>query len=108
MAPLGNFTPGSRRVSSRRAFQLKDHAPERPPKGGRRRGSDRTSRPGDTVRQSGIYEVVHERHHRVTHEVVMISGDQFPPCETCREHVRFKLVRAATYIFYDQDFEGGA
>ncbi len=94
--------------SSRRSliFQLK----QGPPKGlarGRRAGGDRYFRPGDTVRQSGIYEVLHEREHRVTHEVVMISGDQFPPCETCREKVRFKLLRAATYIFYDQDFETG-
>jgi hypothetical protein len=85
-------------------FQLR-HDPPKGPSRGRRAAADRYFRPGDTVRQSGIYEVLHDREHRVAHEVVMISGDQFPPCETCREKVRFKLSRAATYIFYDQDFE---
>lgn len=62
-------------------------------------------RPGDTVRQSGIYEVIHDAEHRAAHEVVMISGDQFPNCETCDQKVRFRLVRTAPYIFQDQDFE---
>jgi len=62
-------------------------------------------KPGDTVRQSGIYEVVHDRAHRDAHEVVMISGDAFPNCETCDQNVRFRLVRTAPYIFQDQDFE---
>ncbi len=88
-------------------FQLKQGPPKGPSRG-RRAGSDRYFRPGDTVRQSGIYEVLHDREHREVHEVVMISGDQFPSCETCHETVRFKLLRAATYIFYDQDFETGA
>lgn len=87
-------------------FDLKQGPPKGPPRG-RRSAADRNFRPGDTVRQSGIYEVLHDREHRDTHEVVMISGDQFPPCETCRDKVRFKLIRAATYIFYDQDFETG-
>lgn len=62
-------------------------------------------RPGETVRQSGIYEVVHDREHRATHDVVMISGDTFPNCETCDQNVRFRLMRTAPYIFQDQDFE---
>jgi hypothetical protein len=51
--------------------------------------------------------VLHDAEHRAFHEVVMISGDHFPTCKTCRDRVRFKLVRAATYIFDDQDFETG-
>src|SRR5689334_15434359 len=62
-------------------------------------------RPGDSVRQSGIYEVIHDQEHRSAHEVVMISGDSFPNCETCDQSVRFRLVRTAPYIFQDQDFE---
>ena len=62
-------------------------------------------RPGDAVKQSGIYEVVHHMEHRAAHEVVMISGDAFPTCETCEQDVRFQLVRTAPYIFQDQDFE---
>ena len=65
----------------------------------------KSHRPGDTVRESGIYEVTHDREHRAAHEVVMIAGDQFPNCETCDQSVRFRLMRTAPYIFQDQDFE---
>jgi hypothetical protein len=60
---------------------------------------------GDPVPQSGIYEVVHARAHRAAHEVVMLSGDVFPPCDSCDQAVRFRLVRTAPYIFQDEDFE---
>lgn len=69
------------------------------------RASGRRYRAGETVRQSGIYEVIHDRAHRDAHEVVMISGEFFPNCETCKERVRFRLVRTAPYIFQDEDFE---
>jgi len=69
------------------------------------RPNSRRYRCGDTVRQSGIYEVIHDREHREAHEVVMISGEHFPDCETCKEKVRFRLVRTAPYIFQDEDFE---
>jgi hypothetical protein len=95
-----------RQSVNRSAFWLKQDLPSGSSRGSRR-GNGRQYRPGDTVRTSGIYEVIHDREHRASHEVVMISGDQFPPCDTCRERVRFKLVRAATYIFFDQDFETG-
>lgn len=73
---------------------------------GRSRQPDRRIfRPGDTVRQSGIYEVIHERDHRAAHEAVMVSGDLFPTCDFCADKVRFRISRAATYIFHDQDFE---
>ncbi|HWG48817.1 MAG TPA: hypothetical protein VN669_03945 [Candidatus Acidoferrales bacterium] len=60
---------------------------------------------GQPVVETGIYEVIHDREHRTTHEVVMLSGDAFPPCDTCAERVRFRLVRTAPYIFQDEDFE---
>ncbi len=78
-------------------------------KSGRHGGSrpnGRRYRAGEVVRQSGIYEVVHDRDHREAHEVVMISGERFPDCETCKEKVRFCLIRTAPYIFQDEDFEG--
>lgn len=62
-------------------------------------------RPGDPVHESGIYEVVHGREHRSTHEVVMLKGTLFPTCDSCSENVRFRLVRTAPYIFQDGDFE---
>lgn len=69
------------------------------------RSNDRRYRSGEVVRQSGIYEVLHDRGHRESHEVVMISSDRFPDCETCKDKVRFRLVRTAPYIFQDEDFE---
>lgn len=60
---------------------------------------------GDVIPESGIYETVHENAHRGVHEVVMIKGDLFPPCDTCAERVRFKLIRSAPYIFNDEDFK---
>lgn len=60
---------------------------------------------GDVVKESGIYEAIHEGEHRPTHDVVMIASDRFPACDTCSERVRFRLVRTAPYIFSDEDFE---
>jgi len=81
-------------------------------RGGRkRRHSGGPERPGilfnagAPVQETGIYEVVHDREHRIAHEVVMLSGDAFPLCDTCAGRVRFRLVRTAPYIFQDEDFE---
>jgi len=60
---------------------------------------------GQPVVETGIYEVLHHAAHRNPHEVVMLSGDSFPPCDTCADNVRFRLVRTAPYIFQDEDFE---
>ena len=60
---------------------------------------------GDVIAESGIYETIHENAHRGPHEVVMIKSDLFPPCDTCADRVRFRLIRSAPYIFNDVDFE---
>ena len=85
-------------------FRLQGGGSGKPGHSGRR-SNERRFRSGEVVRQSGIYEVLHDREHRETHEVVMISGEHFPDCETCKEKVRFRLVRTAPYIFQDEDFE---
>ena len=61
-------------------------------------------KPGATVPESGIYEVIHDNDHRQAHDAVMIVGNAFPACETCEDRVRFRIVRTAPYIFQDQDF----
>jgi len=71
---------------------------------GRRRDGKMFSA-GQPVTESGIYEVVHDRAHRTAHEVVMLKGDSFPPCDNCAARVRFRLIRTAPYIFQDEDFE---
>lgn len=60
---------------------------------------------GETVRETGIYEVIHDRGHRTAHEVVLLAADSFPACDSCGLLVRFRLVRTAPYIFQDEDFE---
>jgi hypothetical protein len=60
---------------------------------------------GQPVIETGIYEVLHDKSHRTAHEVVMLSGDSFPICDTCSDRVRFRLIRTAPYIFQDEDFE---
>ncbi len=60
---------------------------------------------GSAVRESGIYEVLHDDNHRTSHEVVMIADDLFPTCDTCDNRVRYRVLRTAPYIFSDEDFE---
>jgi len=72
---------------------------------GRPDRSSTTHAAGEVVRETGIYEVIHDQHHRTAHEVVMLNGDSFPSCDTCQERVRFRLIRTAPYIFQDEDFE---
>ena len=60
---------------------------------------------GEVVRESGIYEVIHEGPHRDSHEVVLLAAELFPSCDICSERVLFRLVRSAPYIFTDRDFE---
>jgi hypothetical protein len=84
--------------------RIKGGGPQRPHSGGSERWNSLFSA-GETVRETGIYEVIHDREHRAAHEVVMLKGDAFPPCDTCEQRVRFRLVRTAPYIFQDEDFE---
>lgn len=60
---------------------------------------------GSPVRESGIYEVLHDANHRSAHEVVMIANDLFPACDVCDNRVRYRVLRTAPYIFSDEDFE---
>jgi hypothetical protein len=72
---------------------------------GRRDRSVTSYSAGDIVKETGIYEVIHDQQHRTAHEVVLLNGDSFPPCDSCQERVRFRLIRTAPYIFQDEDFE---
>jgi hypothetical protein len=74
---------------------------------GHRRGPSKHGKiflPGQPGPETGIYEVIHDRAHRVAHEAVMHREDLFPVCDQCDTRVRFKLVRTAPYIFDDEDF----
>ena len=88
-----------RRLVAHRGDDPKQHGP-------RQRGDHRTIfAAGQTIPESGIYEVMHENQHRATHESVMVKGDRFPFCDSCHDRVRFRVVRTAPYIFHDEDFD---
>lgn len=60
-------------------------------------------RPGELIRETGIYRVYHAD-HRVSHEVTLIADETFPPCSHCQEQVHFQLVRLAPRIHQDASF----
>ncbi len=92
----------TRKRTARLLFVAK--GPRNPRSGHGRTPQGPTFRAGEIVRQSGIFEVIHDHAHRTAHEVVMIQGDAFPTCDTCFDRVRFRLIRTAPYIFQDDDF----
>lgn len=57
---------------------------------------------GDKVPQSGIYAAAHSGAHRNAHCILLLANEAFPGCGSCR--VTFHLLRAAPYIFEDDDF----
>jgi hypothetical protein len=64
-----------------------------------------TFKPGDTVPRSGIYRVTHDKQHAAEHEVTVIYGKKFPPCNHCGAHPRFALVRYAQHIEQNDHFK---
>ena len=55
-------------------------------------------KPGQTVPESGIYQVNHDHHHAATHEVTAVRGEPFPPCRNCGKGITYTLVRAAHHV----------
>jgi CheY-like chemotaxis protein len=47
--------------------------------------------PGELVRDSGVYAVIHSD-HRPRHESTLLAGTKFPSCKVCGAEVRFSLV----------------
>lgn len=58
----------------------------------------KTYKPGDTCEASGIYKVTHDQKHAEEHEVTVVYGKTFPPCNKCGQHPRFKAVKLAHHI----------
>jgi hypothetical protein len=65
---------------------------------------DNLFKPGEKVPDSGIYKIVHDRNHRVDHEVTCIANERFPPCHGCGKGVRFRLFMKALHFSELEEF----
>jgi hypothetical protein len=62
-------------------------------------------KPGDECARSGIYRVVHDDEHTKEHEVTVVYGKTFPPCNHCGHHPRFILEKGAQHIDHNDWFK---
>ena len=58
---------------------------------GKRLRIGKTFRPGDLVRTSGVYELLHSSPHAVGQRVMYFEGSRFPRCRTCKEGMFYRL-----------------
>jgi len=67
--------------------------------------SEQLYHPGEHAPVSGVYEVIH-RVHRDAHQVLIIRGEELPPCRVCHGQVRFCLASAVDHLTHDWDLAG--
>lgn len=60
-------------------------------------------RVGERIPESGVYRVYHSE-HRVSHEVTLVAGQDFPRCSVCDRNVHFELLQSAPEIAEDSNF----
>ena len=65
---------------------------------------ERLYEPLTEVPESGIYGALHGG-SEPPNDIMLVKGDLFPECRQCGQHVRYRLIRGAPYIFEDKDFE---
>ena len=62
-------------------------------------------KPGEKCEASGIYQVTHDRNHAGEHEVTVVLGEPFPPCNHCGHHPRFLMIRQAQHVLSNDHFK---
>ena len=63
-------------------------------------------KPGEKCPASGIYNAWHADGCKATSTEVLIALDRaFPSCPTCKDAVRFSILRAAPFATEDPDFK---
>lgn len=60
-------------------------------------------RASEAIPHTGVYRVFHAE-HRVSHEVILKAGENFPRCEKCQNDVHFELMKGVSDIETDRDF----
>jgi len=63
-------------------------------------------RAGQTAPAAGLYLVTHARDHRAPHLALILRGDSFPCCRSCKDKVSFSLEQRVDYLLHDMDFAG--
>ena len=65
---------------------------------------------GERVLSDGVYTVTHHG-HRGSHKVILNAGENFPPCNICKDRVIFEFAchvggnpHNAEHIRHDRDF----
>ncbi|MGO9135296.1 MAG: hypothetical protein ACLP8A_14795 [Methylovirgula sp.] len=49
---------------------------------------------GEPCTTTGIYKAIHDKDHKQPHEVKMVKGHKFPPCNQCNDGgPTYELVR---------------
>ena len=64
-------------------------------------------KPGVKSSASGVYRVIHARHHAPAHYVTVLYGETFPLCKECSDGVTFELAMSAVHVNAHAFFDGG-
>lgn len=62
---------------------------------------------GETVPESGVYEVIHGNCLSQQYEMIFVAGQTLTACQLCGSQVRYQLRRAIAHISEDGDFKTG-
>ena len=65
---------------------------------------DKRYKSGERCEASGIYRVIHDRHHP-EHEATVLVGEPFPPCKVCGKSIIFMARYLALHLTAHELFD---